>query len=148
MTGPRHIYAKPNRRGCNYFSFIRHKINFVRARIRESQEILQTPFMYEEWRIYQQKGWKALENCKISDFLSEILSGGTSWKRNKLVNCGDKIQVGTVTVKPLYFIGLNDQCSLGRWYSCITFLPQIDSIYWPIPPLKKQLQSSKHLWKW
>ena len=99
----------------------------------------------ENWSTKKQEG--LLQNCKFSNFMSEFLSGGTSW-RNKLVNCGDKIQVGTVTVKPLYFIGLNDQCSPCRWYSCITSLPQIDSIYWPIPPLKKQLQSSKHLGKW
>ena len=54
---------------------------------------------------------KKLLKTASSVTLSEILSRGTSWK-NKLVNCGDKIQVGTVTVKPLYFIGLNDQCSV------------------------------------
>ena len=68
--------------------------------------------MLEDLFMYTQCYEKShLKNCLFSKILARGKGGRTSW-RNKLVNCGDKIQVGTVTVNPLYFIGLNDQGSL------------------------------------
>ena len=58
MTGPRHIYAKPYRLGCNYFHSSVTKLISL-ARIGESQELLQNSFTDEELRIYQQKRLKS-----------------------------------------------------------------------------------------